>query len=424
MKRHLLILILIVIAARSLIAQNVPVYSEIDLMLIHGDNEKVIDTCRQILKIDSLNPELYYKMGIAYQNILAADSSEISFSRAVNLDPGNKLYNFMLAKGYFTNGKYRPAEPLLTDLCSVDTLNWLYAYYLTSIYMQENKYDEAIKIYKRFVAKDSDNCIYLDKLGYAALKKGDYNYAIEQYNRSLSINEKNLTAIKNLAYLYTYTMESDTAIQLLTRGIEIDSTDMDLYISRANLYWAKKITKRALDDYTVLVSSGDSSKLYLKRIGIGYCFNLQPKVAISWLLKAYNVDSLDFETCSYLGQSYFKVKDMKNSIYFYNREIAILGPVNAQLGLTYNSNAESQKSYGRYKDAIASYLNADRINSSFMNYLYIANLYDEKLNDTPNAIIYYEKYLEMLKATKMGFSPDYIETINKRLDYLKNPPLY
>lgn len=391
-------------------------------MLIRGDYEKVIDTCRQILTYDSLNPEIHYKMGIAYQNTLEEDLSLNSYYQAANLNPDNKVYNFMLAKGYYGKGKFKLAEPLLSKLCSIDSMNWVYAYYLTSIYMQSNKFDEAINIYKRFLMKDSTNYVYLDKIAFASLKKEDFMYATDLYNKSLSINNKNLTAIKNLAYLYSVTMRSDTAIQLLTKGIEIDSSDMDLYARRAQLYYSKNYTKRALDDYLVILASGDSSKIYLKRAGIGYSYNLQPRQAIIYLLIAYKTDSSDYETCSFLGQCYYKIKDMKNSIYYYNRVIRILTPINLQLGLSYVLYAESQKSNGMYQDAIASYLKGQSIKSDPNIYMIIANIYDEKFNDKEKAIYYYQKFLDNFKNSKMNFTPDYVGTVKKRLEFLKNNP--
>jgi len=310
----------------------------------------------------------------------------------------------------------------LRKLCSIDSLNWVYAYYLTSIFMQSAKFDEAINIYKRFVKKDSTNYAYLDKIAFAYLKKEDFEYATELYNKSLSINNRNLTAIKNLAYLYSAVMRPDTAIQLLTRGIETDSSDMDLYIRRAQLNYSLNYTKRALDDYLVILSSGDSSKLYLKRIGIGYCNNLQPEEGIKYLLKAYEKDPSDYETCSYLGQSYYKLKDMKSSIYYYDRVIKILKPVYTQLGLTYILYAESQKGNEMYKDAIASYLKAQGIKPDPNIYMIIANLYDEKFNDKKNAICYYQKFLDNLKDARMNFTPEYAETIKMRLAYLQMNP--
>lgn len=413
---------IIVVIANSLAAQKMPVASTIDYLLIQGDFEKVIDTCKMMLAYDSLNPEIYYKMGIAFQNIMEADSSVSNFYHAFCLNPENKAYNFMLAKGYYNKEKYNLAEPLFIKLCSMDSTNWVYAYYLTSIYMQNNRFDEAIEIYKNFLLKDPTNCVYLDKLGYANLKKGNFENAITLYDKSLSINQNNVSAIKNLAYLYAMTMRSDTSLQLLTKGIKIDPSDMDLYLSRANIYYSKKYTKRALDDYLVILSSGDTSKIYLKRIGIGYCNNLQPKESIPFLLKAYMLDTLDYETCSYLSQSYIKIKDIQKSIRFYKRIIDILNPVNGQLGYTYYLYAESQKSIGLYKEAISSYLRSQQISNNPNNYMIIANLYDEKLNDRMNAIIYYQKYLENLLATKYPIQPEYIETIKERLEYLKTNP--
>ena len=135
------------------------------------------------------------------------------------------------------------------------------------------------------------------------------------------------------------------------------------------------------------------------------------------------LDSLDYETCSYLGQSYSKIKDMPNAIRFYTKFINILSPLRAQMGYTYGLIAESQKSIGLYKEAIDSYLRCQQIMNNPSNYMYIANLYDEKLKDRLNAITYYQKYLDNIVAIKYPLPAEYIETVKKRLDYLKaNPP--
>jgi tetratricopeptide (TPR) repeat protein len=403
-------------------SQSLTKNSRIDLMLVRGDYEKVIDTCRLILASDSLNPDIYYRLGIAYQNTLDEEQSLKCFYKAAWLRPENKVYNFSLAKTYYAQGKFRLAEPLLIDLCSLDSTKWVYAYYLSSIYMQSEKYEDALNIYNRFLSKDSTNCVYLDKAAFAYLKSGYFYDAIYLYNKSLSIKSKNLSAIKNLSFLYASTMNADTAVQILSRGIEIDSTDMDLYMRRAQINYSKSYTKRALDDYLVLLASGDSSKLYLKRAGIGYSYNFQPKEAIRYLLLAYKADSADYETSSFLGQCYYKIKDLKNSIYYYKKVQDILRPIYSQVGLTHYLCADSQRDNGNYKDAIASYLKAYAINSDPNINMIIANIYDEKLNNKERAITYYQRFLNTQKSSKMKFPSSYIEKIEKRLDYLKKGP--
>jgi tetratricopeptide (TPR) repeat protein len=405
----------------TLPAQNLPVESRIDMMILQGENKKASDTCRLLLASDSLNPGIMYRMGIACQNLLYSDQSLHWYYEAARLSPGNRMYSFALAKAYYGEGKFRLAEPLLKELCALDSMNWSYAYYLSGIYMQSQKYDDAIKIYKRFQKADTSNYVYLDKLAFATLKKGDFENAINIYNKSLAINGKNLSAIKNLAFLYASAGNSDTAVVILTNGIRIDSTDMDLYIRRAQLNYAKYYTKRALDDYLVVLASGDSSELYIKRIGIGYSYNLQPREAIAYLLKAYRIDSTDYETCSYLGQCYFKVKDLKSSVYYYRKTIDILMPVNRQLGLTYVLYAESQKGNEEFKNAIASYLKGYAINPDPNLLMIIANMYDEKLKNKERAIYYYQRFLNTHKGSKTKFRPEYIEKIRKRLEFLKKP---
>ena len=420
MKRIVLTFIICAfVISYSGLAQSKPDYSKIDMMLIRGDFKKAIDTCRQILTNDTLNAGVYYKLGLAYQNLLSEDKSFECFLKAATISPENDNYNFTVAKSYYSKGKANQARPLLLKLCAADSMNWTYAYYLTSIYMQEEKYDESLLIYRRFYKQDSTNYMFMDKIGFADLRKGNVNEAIEMFNKSLALNTKNINAIKNLAYLYAVTSRIDTAIQLLTRGTEMDSTDMDLYARRAALYYSINYNKKALNDYLKILNSGDSTTLYLKRAGIGYTNNLQPGEAIVFLLRAYHKDLTDFETLNFLARNYRDIKDLKNSAYYYKKIIENLKPAIPQLGMNYILLAEVLKSDSRYSEAISAYLSSQEYRSDNSIYIDIANLYDEKLKDAPNAIQYYELFLKKLKKPNNMFSTDYIESIKKRIESLK-----
>ncbi len=424
MKKTILILTLsITLSGVQSFAQKVTDYSKIDIMLIRGEYDRAIDTCKSILATDSLNSGLYYKIGLAYQNFVPDDKSFDYFLKAATISPDNNQYNFMLAKSYFNRGKMKQAMTLLQKLCASDSMNWNYAYYLTSIYMQEGRFDESLNIYKRFYNKDSTNYVILDKIGFALIKKKEFEPAIELFSKSLDINGKNINAIKNLSYLYASTYRIDTAVQLLTRGIKIDPGDMDLYARRAALNFAVNYTKRALDDYLVILSSGDSSVLYLKRAGIGYSNNLQPKEAVKYLLMAYQKDSGDYEVSSYLGLNFNKLKDYGKSAYYYKHIIKTLNPVMQQLGMTYILLAEELKSDSKYKEAITYYLKGQEIRPDMNINMIIANIYDEKLDDIPKAIYYYQLFLGSVKNSKMTFKPDYVESIRKRFEYLKEKQL-
>jgi tetratricopeptide (TPR) repeat protein len=394
-------------------------YSKIDMMLGRGEYNKVIDTCNLILSADSLNDIIYYKMGLAYQNFLPDDKSFDCFLKASLLSPENKLYKFMVAKGYINKGKNKQAMPLLDSLYKNDTLNWTYAYYLTTIYMLEKKYKESLRIYYRFYEKDSSNYVILDKIGFAWLRMGFYPTAIEFFNKSLALNKENIPSIKNLSFLYASTLRGDTALKLLTMGLAIDPTDMDLYIRRAALNFSFNYTKKALDDYLKLLATGDSTLLYIKRAGIGYNYNLQPEQAVKYLLIAYKKDSTDFEVSTFLARNYEKLKDFKNSAFYYRSIINNLNPFLMQLSYSYVSLAEILKSDGLYKESIDNFLLGQKFGPDRNTDMIIANIYDEKLNDIPNAIRYYQRVLNSSKKDNIPASSKYYESVEKRIDFLK-----
>lgn len=401
-------------------SQTHPSTGRIDIMLINGEYSRVIDTCNQIISVDSSDASVHYKLGLAYQNMLAEDKAFASFRRAASLDTLNNTYKFGLAKAYFNRNKFRQAESLFRQLNSADSLNWSYAYYLTSIYMQNGRYEQAADIYTSFLSRDTSNYSLLDKSGFAYLRMGDFETAKDFYNRSLDINPENTSALKNLSYLYASTGQRDTATQLLTRAIKIDPADMDLYSRRGQILFSQNYTSRGLNDYLVLLANGDSSAINLKRAGIGHCNNMQPAKAIPFLLRSYLRDSGDYETCSYLGQAYYNLKEMQKSIYYYKRTLKVLSPIYLQTGLTYVLLAESQKVAEKYDDALASYLKAQEFKVDPNIYLIIANIYDEQIGNKANAIKYYQLFLNTFtKLSKTTFTAEYIDSIKKRLEFLK-----
>jgi tetratricopeptide (TPR) repeat protein len=419
MKAIITLTAVLLLSVTTVISQDNSVNKTIDSLLIQDEYKKVIDTCTQILIYDSLNPVLFYKLGIAFQNVLEEDKATECFLKAAGIDTVNPVYTFKLAKSYYADEKMKKAEPLFLKLCQQDTLNWIYSFHLTSIYMQSGRYNDALKIYNRFLESDSSNCTYLDKTAFAYLRKDYFDEAIMLFNKSLSIESNNVSAIKNLSYLYASTSRWDTAVAILSKGMKIDPADMDLYARRAQLYYSKNYTKRAMDDYLKILASGDTSKLYLKRVGIGYSYNLQPAKAIPYLLLAHKGDTTDYETCSYLAQCYERTGDNKNGVFYYKKAVQILMPLHIQLGRTYYLCAIVLQNAGLFKDAIDYYNRALEIDHNINVLMMIANLYDEELNDRDNSIKYYRTFLERIKGSEIAFPPEYIEQVKKRLEYLE-----
>lgn len=402
----------------SVIGQKNQDYPGIDMMLIRGEYEKVIDTCDQVLMNDSLNAAIWYKKGLAYQNILPDDKSFDCFLKASEIDPASKLYRYNVAKDYYGRGQNVKAMPLFTELCASDSMNWRYTYYLTGIYLKDGKYDEAIKVYRRFYDRDSNNYVILDKLGYAFFRKGEYQTAIDFYNRSMAIRENNISTIKNLSYLFQTVGRSDTAIILLTRGIELDPYDTDLYIRRGSIYFSKGNSK-ARADYLKILSLGDSSALYLKRAGIGFWSKKEYEQAIRYLLKASEKDTTDYETLDLLAQSYYELNDFKKTEYYYKKIIEVLGPAIIQLSATHSTLGMVFIEDHNYSEAINNLLKSDQYFKNPGLIWTVAYLYDEKLNNPSKAIYYYRQCIADNRNSPAPMTANELKPIRDRLEYLE-----
>lgn len=410
-------LIVLLLTSSYLSAQQNTIENQLDAFLIHGDYNKVITKCCEIVKTDSLNPEIYFKLGVAYQSLMLTDKSIDAYSKSIKLAPDTIKYSLSLAKLYYNLGKIKLAQPFFVEICGKDSLNWFYNYYLTDIYMQKGLYKMVLPIYNRFYLSDTINTVYLDKLAFCKLKMGNHDEAIRLYEKSRGLNAKNISALKNLSYLYFRKNMVDTAIYQLNKGIEYDSTDMDLYFRRAEIFYSLNYHFRSRPDYLRLLASGDSSKIIFKKIGIGLAYNDQPADALDYLLPAYQKDSSDYETNSYIGQSYYKLKQYGKSIKYYNRVLKILAPISKQVDYTNLLLAECYKDSSLYNEAIKYYSKSLDAKYSSRICLTIANLYDEKIRNYDKAISYYQLFFNNYQKSDY-FKDDYIEKIRKRLNWL------
>lgn len=83
--------------------------------------------------------------------------------------------------------------------------------------------------------------------------------------------------------------------------------------------------------------------------------------------------------------------------------------------------AEVLKSDGLYEQAITNYLLGQKLTSDINTTMIVANIYDEKLNNIPKSIYYYELYLNSMKSVKSNRGSEYIEKVKKRVEFLKTP---
>lgn len=72
-----------------------------------------------------------------------------------------------------------------------------------------------------------------------------------------------------------------------------------------------------------------------------------------------------------------------------------------------------------YAEAVESFIKSNKMIRNPSLILVIANLYDERLNNVSRAISYYRDFLSDHSNSGQVITPDYIESVTKRVEYLK-----
>jgi hypothetical protein len=90
-----------------------------------------------------------------------------------------------------------------------------------------------------------------------------------------------------------------------------------------------------------------------------------------------------------------------------------------QISFAYVALGEILKSDGLYKESIENFLLGQKFGPERNTDMIIANIYDEKLNDIPNALRYYQKVMTNHRIVNNDATSKYYETVQKRIDFLK-----
>lgn len=136
-------------------------------------------------------------------------------------------------------------------------------------------------------------------------------------------------------------------------------------------------------------------------------------------VKVIHTCQLILKSDSLNPEIYYKtINDLKKSAYYYQSIIRNFNPMLKQLSYSHVSLAEILKTEGIYKEAVDSYLLGQKLSADMNIDMIVANLYDEKINDIPKALYYYQLFMDANKNNKR-YSKKYIEKIQARIDYLK-----
>lgn len=344
---------------------------------------------------------------------------------------------------YKALGEYKNAIDILTELASSYPSDVPIISELATCYQAIAQRQAGIDCYDRLIAIDSTNI-------YFKIQKAELEFQIGRYDKALTLfykiyNQNNsANTLKQIAQCYEMMNEVDSAIiyyrktlsenpldgysaasltniclkeGLIPEGkassqafMDMDTTNLQVNLLNALCYYATtQEYGEAINRFKLCEQRGDTSLILNRSLGNSYFLINNFYDAEIYLDKAYRQDTTNNTVLYALASSSLKLGDHWKSAPLFQKLANKIKPDSVLLSLTYSKLGES---YGRANDynkqiqALRMLLLYQEPIDKMAIYYSIANIYDDKLNDIKNALVYYTLY--------RGSLVDYVNSLKKK----------
>ena len=285
---------------------------------------------------------------------------------------------------------------------------------------------EAESYYKRILEKDSTEVSTLFSLAGINQAKGNFKMAGDYYKLILAIDSNNFSVYRQLsdmienseglifatpylakanylnpkdgdvAYSYSKVLKAAKQYQLaeavLDTAIAADTTNMFLLRGKSELAYARDNWPAVVEIITRLISLGDENALSLKMLGEAYYSVKKYALAVEILKKLEETAQQTESSQYFLAMSYKALENYPKAIEYFNKTLK--ESISPNTAAYYALIGDSNQKRNQMRSAIASYQKSLFFENKPMTLYSMATIYDQKLNDKPNALRYYKRYLE------------------------------
>jgi tetratricopeptide (TPR) repeat protein len=349
---------------------------------------------------------------------------------------------------YYESQKYDLAAQYLQTYYKSDTSDPKALAQLGYVYMMSGKLPEAEQIYLRLFAQNPKSIPVLFNLASLNLRRGNDEKAKEYYKAIIFMDSTNFNVYKQLAML-TKADDVIEKIRYLKKANSLNPIDADVVFSLCEMFFKFNFYKNAEDALEPALKA-DTANIQLLKIKMPIAMAAKKyQVSIETGTKLLGYGDSSTYVVNNLGKSYFLMNDFKNALkYFFmvsnktdENEVLLYNIALCYRGLKDYKNAAiyldktitegiSKKTasyYGLLGDSYEFTNQIEEANKAYKRgllfdnngslYYNIALLYETKLNDKKNAILYYNLYLKNFKD--MDKSPKLLGFIRNKIEELK-----
>lgn len=175
--------------------------SELDRVIVEGDNEKIQKTSIELLQVNSKNYKALNSLAMCHYKKQQFEAAILLLNRALAVNPkSSEVYNnFGLIM--FAKNEKKEAVNMFRKALQLNPENYLAAANLSSIYAKEKDYSKVIFSLEKFVKNGKANIFDLNNYAIALVATGKDKEAAEIYEEILKQSPEYKNAMLNYAIL-------------------------------------------------------------------------------------------------------------------------------------------------------------------------------------------------------------------------------
>lgn len=310
--------------------------------------------------------------------------------------------------------KLPDAEGYYQRAFQLDTTNQTILYNIAGINVRRGNMSKAELYYTMYLAHDTTNISVYSHLGSIAQGKHDTLNAVKYYGKANSLNPLDADVASELGDLYTSMKHFDDALKVLNTAAAADPENVVLLFSLMKLNYAQKKWTETVEGCNKLMALGIANGEVLNKLGISY-YNLKNYSCGAETFALIEAINQNEYTYYYAALCYKGLNDQRQCIEMLNK--SIFQGISPNIATYYGEIADAQGKLLQYRKAALAYQKALQFSESPTIYYLLANLYDSKLKNKKNALVYYKKYLASRPSAKQEA---YITYTKSRIEQLKN----
>ena len=332
---------------------------QIALAKAYLERNRLSDGIRELLSAARLAPdnaEIYALLGLAYRRDSQTAQQVEAESKAVSLNPGDKMAHYTLAQGLMQLGqKERGLQELerFRDLEKQDLEAQQRASRLDSMFLtatakvSQGELPQAAELLQQIVDADSDFVPAFYSLGFVSLKQANYESAVATLEKTVALDPVNAGAYFYLGNAYKNTGKLSQALEATRRALVIYDENASYFNQLGEIYLELGRESDAEDAFEQAVTLDRTFAIAQLNLGSLALQLGEMEKAITHLNAAVEIHGESAEPHRLLGLAYFNDGRFDQCIAQY-REAVRIKPDDEQLRMNL---AEALVWLKRWQDA-------------------------------------------------------------------------